>query len=51
MRVRRKESTTQKNLVEAIGRDSKALLESIDHIQSVNLQIEEQQKITQHEIL
>jgi hypothetical protein len=51
MRVRRKESTTQKSLVEATRKGSKALVESIDRIQLVNLQIEEQQKITQHEIL
>jgi hypothetical protein len=51
MRVRKKESTTQKSLVEATRKGFKALVESIDCIQSMNLQIEEQQKITQHEIL
>jgi hypothetical protein len=40
MKVHMKESTIQKSLVEATGKGSKALLESINCIQSVNLQIE-----------
>jgi hypothetical protein len=51
MRVRKKESTTQKRLVEATGQGSKALVESNNCIQSMTLQIEEHQKIAQHEIL
>jgi hypothetical protein len=51
MRVCKKKSITQRSLVEVTRKGSKASVESIDRIQSVNLQIEKQQKITQHEIL
>jgi hypothetical protein len=51
MKVHRKKFITQRNLVEATKKGFKALMEFIDRIQSMNLQIEKQQKITQHEIL